>query len=91
METKEIIGYSAATIAIFSYLPQVYKSIQKNNFLELSFLFLFFTLIASLLFIVYSYMNNDYPFILVNSVIALCLFTLLVGYVNSYVKKIRLE
>lgn len=80
------IGYIAALLALVAYLPQVYKSIQRNNFLELSALFLTLNLTACILFSIYSYINGEYPFFIVNSVCSICLAILLWGYMDAYYK-----
>lgn len=70
MNEIDILGYSSTFIFIILFLPQIYKTTKSKSTNDLSFIFLFFNLVASILMISYSYLLSLVPILISNSVIA---------------------
>lgn len=66
MNNTDILGYSAAAIASIVFWPQAINTIRSKDVDGISIYTIILQLIASLLFLVYGILKNDYPVFLVN-------------------------
>ena len=64
-----IIGYIATTISSILYIPQLIHIIKRKSAKDISYLFLFLTLISGILWIIYAILDNNYPVIISSSFI----------------------
>ena len=65
---QDIIGYTAGTIIILSFVPQIIKSYKTRSVKDLSLIMLLAIILATILWIVYGFMISSIPVILVNSI-----------------------
>lgn len=68
----EIFGYLASANACLMMIPQLYLSIKKNSFDDLSINMICMNLLTQALFFPYSIHFKLYPLIVVNSMLSSC-------------------
>ncbi len=64
----DIIGYLAGFFIIISFIPQILKSYKTKSVKDLSIWMIIAVLIATILWIVYGFLVNVKPVIIVNSI-----------------------
>ena len=79
-----IFGYVASANACMMMIPQVYLTVKKNSFEDLSIHMIFMNLLTQCLFLPYTIHFKLYPLLTVNTVLSSC--DLLIIY-HSYRKK----
>jgi len=57
--TQKALATAAMTIAFLGYFPQIHKIIQTKSANDISYLFLLFVIIATILWIVYGVLRRD--------------------------------
>jgi MtN3 and saliva related transmembrane protein len=58
-KTQKTIAFMAVGIAFLGYFPQVYKIIQNKSADDISYLFLIFLIVATVLWITYGILRQD--------------------------------
>ena len=82
----QIFGYLASANACLMMLPQLFLTIKKKSFSDLSIKMISMNLLTQFLFLPYSTHFNLYPLIIVNTMLASCDVVIL-GYYFYYKKK----
>tara|TARA_Y100000816_G_scaffold280086_1_gene253073 strand:- start:257 stop:589 length:333 start_codon:yes stop_codon:yes gene_type:complete len=82
----QIFGYLASANACLMMLPQLFLTIKKKSFADLSIKMISMNLLTQFLFLPYSTHFNLYPLIIVNTMLASCDVVIL-GYYYYYRKK----
>jgi MtN3 and saliva related transmembrane protein len=77
---KELLGYIAATLTTFSFLPQVIKIIQHRSVKDISLIMYIFFSVGIVLWLIYGIMMSSLPMILANTI------TLMLNLVIIYLK-----
>jgi uncharacterized protein with PQ loop repeat len=75
-----ILGYAASANACLMMLPQLYLTIQKKSFGDLSIKMICMNLFTQMLFFPYSIHFNLYPLIIVNTILSSCDAVILAYY-----------
>jgi uncharacterized protein with PQ loop repeat len=86
----QIFGYLASASACLMMLPQLFLTIKKKSFADLSIKMISMNLLTQFLFLPYSTHFNLYPLIIVNTMLASCDVVIL-GYYFYYRKKVDKE
>tara|TARA_X000000950_G_C13376078_1_gene442369 strand:+ start:202 stop:534 length:333 start_codon:yes stop_codon:yes gene_type:complete len=76
----QIFGYLASANACLMMLPQLFLTIKKKSFSDLSIKMISMNLLTQILFLPYSTHFNLYPLIIVNTMLATCDIVILVYY-----------
>lgn len=76
----QIFGYLASANACLMMLPQLFLTIKKKSFSDLSIKMIFLNLLTQFLFLPYSTHFNLYPLIIVNTMLASCDVVILIYY-----------
>ncbi|MDR3643067.1 MAG: SemiSWEET family transporter [Candidatus Doudnabacteria bacterium] len=80
---KSIIATLATLCVVSSYIPQIVKGLKTKSLRDVSLIFLIVIILGTLLWIFYGFLNQDYIFLLANSVIlifAICLTIMKIMY-----------
>ncbi|HTY07868.1 MAG TPA: SemiSWEET transporter [Candidatus Edwardsbacteria bacterium] len=64
----KVIGFSAAVLSTFSFLPQVIKSWRTHRMADINLLFLVMLIAGLVCWTVYGFMLHEWPLILANCV-----------------------
>ena len=80
-EVFQIFGYLASLNACLMMFPQLYFTVKKKSFEDLSVKMICLNLLTQALFLPYSTHFNLYPLIIVNTMLASCDVIILVYYV----------
>ena len=75
--TNDIIGYTASTFYVISLFPELY-SVYKNKYCNLSFYFLIFQMITTILFITYDILIDVIPLLIADTTLLVELIFLLI-------------
>lgn len=75
--TNDIIGYTASTFYVISLFPELY-SVYKNKCCNLSFYFLIFQMITTILFITYDILIDVIPLLIADTTLLVELIFLLI-------------
>ena len=81
-----IFGYAASANACLMMLPQLFLTVKKKSFADLSINMILMNLLTQFLFLPYSTHFNLYPLIIVNTMLASCDVVIL-SYYFYYRKK----
>lgn len=76
----QIFGYLASANACLMMLPQLFLTIKKKSFSDLSIKMISMNLLTQFLFLPYSTHFNLYPLIIVNTMLASCDVVILIYY-----------
>lgn len=76
----QIFGYLASANACLMMLPQLFLTIKKKSFADLSIRMISMNLLTQFLFLPYSTHFNLYPLIIVNTMLATCDIVILAYY-----------
>ena len=80
IDVFQIFGYLASANACLMMLPQLFLTIKKKSFADLSIKMIFMNLLTQFLFLPYSTHFNLYPLIIVNTMLASCDVVILIYY-----------
>jgi len=80
MDVFYILGYLASANACLMMLPQLFLTIKKKSFEDLSIKMICMNLLTQCLFLPYSTHFNLYPLIIVNTMLATCDIVILAYY-----------
>ncbi|MGB9663562.1 MAG: SemiSWEET family sugar transporter [Ignavibacteria bacterium] len=69
MNIYDIIGGIAVTISCFNLLPQVLKGFKTKSVKDISWIFIFMIITATILWFIYGKYRNDWAIMLTNSII----------------------
>ena len=87
-----IFGYLASANACLMMIPQVYVTLKKKSFEDVSIEMIYMNLLTQCLFFPYSYHFKIYPQLIVNSALFTCDIVIIFTYLhNSYMKKKPLQ
>jgi len=78
MNPTDLIGYAAGTFLMWSFLPQLIKTIKTRRAEDISIGMLIVTLISALLYEIYASLLGLMPVIIMNGVFAITVFLQLV-------------
>lgn len=85
MRLSETFGLIGATLSTILYLPQIYHIIRRKSADDLSYIFIFLTLLACTSWVIYGIMEVSYPIIICDSIIfILTLIMLILKFYYSY-------
>ena len=76
----KIIGYLAASLTMFGFIPQIIKSLKTKSTGDISLFGLYQLALGIILWLVYAYCNKDYPLFINNLVTFLSLSFLVILY-----------
>lgn len=76
----EIFGYLGSTNACLMMLPQLFLTIRKKSFDDLSIEMIFMNLLTQFFFLPYSTHFNLYPLVIVNTTLATCDIVIITYY-----------
>ena len=80
---KTILAALATLCVVSSYIPQIVKGYKTKSLKDVSLAFLIVITVGTVLWICYGFLNQDYIFLLANSIIlifAICLTLMKVVY-----------
>lgn len=87
-----IFGYIASANACLMMTPQVYITIKKKTFEDVSIQMIYMNLLTQCLFFPYSYHFNVFPLLIVNSALSICDIIIIFTYLHTtYMKKKSLQ
>ena len=86
MDIFEIFGYLGSASACLMMLPQLFLTVKKRSFDDLSIKMISINLLTQFFFLPYSTHFNLYPLIIVNTTLATCDILILTCYCYSYCK-----
>lgn len=87
-----IFGYLASANACLMMIPQVYITLKKKSFEDVSIQMIYMNLLTQCLFFPYSYHFKIYPLLTVNSVLFTCDIVIIFTYLHhTYMKKKPLQ
>ena len=86
---KNIIGYSAVSVAGISLLPQIYQIIKTKKVDDLNRTYFLLCIIAEFLYATYGFLENDY--VMVASTIPPFINEMIVIYLHCKYKNINIE
>ena len=66
----DIIGFIAGFLAMISFVPQIIKTLKKRRADDISMAMLMLTLITNILYIIYGYLLNLYPIIIMIGILS---------------------
>ncbi|MCM8792236.1 MAG: SemiSWEET family transporter [Candidatus Omnitrophica bacterium] len=78
----KLIGLTAASLTMFSFFPQVFKTLRTKSIKDVSIFTLFQLSLGVLLWIIYGLYLKDFIIVLANSVTLLSLVILIALYYN---------
>ena len=79
----EIIGFLAAILTTFAYLPQVYKIWRTKNTESVSLTMYLVMFLGILLWLIYSLFIKSFPLIIANTLTLLIIIIILYFKINS--------
>ena len=79
----EIIGFLAAILTTFAYLPQVYKIWRTKNTESVSLTMYLVMFLGVLLWLIYSLFIKSFPLIIANTLTLLIIIIILYFKINS--------
>ena len=82
----KILGYTAISLAALAAIPQLYQIIKTKKVRDLNPVFFFMDTLASLLYIIYGILNNDY--IMMGSAVMPFLTQFIILFLWKYYKNI---
>ena len=80
---KTILAALATLCVVSSYIPQIIKGYKTKSLKDISLVFLVVIIAGTILWICYGFLNQDYVFLLANSIIlifAICLTLMKITY-----------
>lgn len=80
---KTILATLATLCVVSSYIPQIVKGYKTKSLKDISLAFLVVIIVGTVLWIFYGLLNQDYVFLLANSIIlifAICLISMKIVY-----------
>lgn len=83
----EIIGYIAAFLTTYSFLPQVIKTYKNNNTDGISLKMYLIFVVGILMWLIYGIMLQQYPTIVANSVTLILLGLILIRVIRNRIRK----
>ena len=89
MDSVYILGLIAAVISSILYVPQVYHMIKRKSTKDVSYIFLFISVLVSILWIIYGIYEDSIPLILCDTIILLLTFIMIsckIYYENYYTR-----
>ena len=87
-----IFGYLASANACLMMIPQVYVTLKKKSFEDVSIQMIYMNLVTQCLFFPYSYHFSLYPLLTVNSALFTCDIIIIFTYLHhTYMKKKSLQ
>lgn len=78
MNTTDLIGYAAGLFLMWSFIPQVIKTIKTRKADDISIVMLCITLVSALLYEIYAVLLQLTPVIIMNGIFAFTVFIQLV-------------
>jgi len=88
MNSVDLLGLIAAVLSGFLYVPQVYHMISRKSTRDVSYVFLFISIVVSILWIVYAVYEDSVPLLLCDGIIFI-LTVVMIGskiyYENYYI------
>ena len=88
MNSIDLLGLIAAILSGFLYVPQVYHMISRKSTRDVSYIFLFISVVVSILWIIYAVYEDSVPLLLCDGII-LILTLIMIGskvyYENYYI------
>ena len=83
----EIIGYIAAFLTTYSFLPQVIKTYKNNNTDGISLKMYLIFVVGILMWLIYGIMLQQYPTIVANSVTLILSGLILIRVIRNRIRK----
>jgi len=92
MDGVYLLGLIAAVLSGFLYVPQVYHMISRKSTRDISYVFLFISLIVCILWIIYAVYEDSIPLLICDGII-LILTLVMIGskiyYENYYIAPVN--
>jgi len=92
MDSVYLLGLIAAVLSGFLYVPQVYHMISRKSTRDVSYLFLFISVVVSILWLIYAAYEYSIPLLICDGII-LILTVVMIGskiyYENYYIAPVN--